>query len=610
MEDSSSTQLRLPLVLLAAVVQGWMLYGLHHSIQAHHWPATDQAWLIALYATAVYIPVTLQLLAEYRRAAALWWLVTALAIAYCYFGWHEGASVAVGATGQYRNPIEYFPFALLLTVLWLMALPFAQSRLASGHWTIEYRALFSNAWRNQLALAEAALFTGLFWLLLFLWQTLFHLLKFDYFRELFQEPIFAYPVTSLVFGSALHLIGSIEELTSAVLAQLLNVLKWLGLLAGILLACFTIALLFHLPDLVFTGQKAIGAAWLLWLVAVMVLLLNAAYRDGTNGLPYPKWIAQSQSAVVPLMVIVSLTAFYSLLMRTRHYGLTVERVWAWVVAGAALLYSAGYSLSAFARGPWLAGIARVNVIVALALIAVICAALTPLLSPYRLAADSQYRLILAQGPEVPQNGVPRDGVLTAGSLYGGTTPLQYLRFDSGRYGRERLEELTRLETGPQAARIRQLAREQLARKERWDVVVPHPDNRAVVDKLRVFPAGRTLDQDLTDLLIADLQSPASGLADERLQDDAVAGIFVDLNGDHVEDFVFLIACRGLVYEKRAGRWVFAGHAACQSGGNLDLIGELSKGDFAATAPLWNDLSIGGRTFRITAAVPSAVARSR
>jgi hypothetical protein len=33
--------------------------------------------------------------------------------------------------------------------------------------------------------------------------------------------------------------------------------------------------------LLFTGQKAIGAAWLLWLVAVVVLLLNAAYRDGT-----------------------------------------------------------------------------------------------------------------------------------------------------------------------------------------------------------------------------------------------------------------------------------------------------------------------------------------
>jgi hypothetical protein len=39
---------------------------------------------------------------------------------------------------------------------------------------IQYRALFANAWRNKLMLAEAALFTGLFWLLLFLRQMLFH----------------------------------------------------------------------------------------------------------------------------------------------------------------------------------------------------------------------------------------------------------------------------------------------------------------------------------------------------------------------------------------------------------------------------------------------------
>ncbi len=176
----------------------------------------------------------------------------------------------------------------------------------------------------------------------FLWQMLFHMLGIDYFRELFEEPIFVYPVTALTFGCALYLIGSIERLTAVVLEQILNVLKWLGLLAGVILAFFTIALVFKLPGLLFTGQKAIGAAWLLWLTAVVVLLLNAAYRDGSVPQPYPKWIAQFLRVVVPLTVIISLTAVYALWMRSRHYGLTVERVWAFVVAGAALLYSVGY----------------------------------------------------------------------------------------------------------------------------------------------------------------------------------------------------------------------------------------------------------------------------
>src|SRR5271170_2472713 len=374
MEDearSSSAKAALPLILMGAVVQGWALYGLHDAIKGHHWPATDQAWLVALYALAVFVPVTAQLLAEHARAAAFWRLLAILGIAFFYFGWHHGASVSAGVTGRPGDSEEYFSLALLLTILWLLALPFAQNRLSAGQWTIQYQSLFANAWRNKLVLAEAALFTGLFWLLLFLWQTLFHMLGIDFFRELFEEPIFVYPVTSLAFGCALHLIGSIERLTSVVLEQLLNVLKWLALLAGVILAFFTIALVFKLPGLLFTGQKAIGAVWLLWLLAVVVLLLNAAYRDGSVAQPYPKWIAQFLRVIVPLTVIISLTALYALLTRTWYYGLTVERVWAFVVAGAALLYSAGYSISAFGRGAWLAGIARVNIIVALALIAVI-----------------------------------------------------------------------------------------------------------------------------------------------------------------------------------------------------------------------------------------------
>jgi hypothetical protein len=595
MEDSSrssSAKVRLPLILLAAVIQGWALYGLHHAIKEHHWPATDQAWLIALYALAVFIPVTLQLLAQYRHAAALWRLVAILAIAYFYFGWHHGASVSLGGAEQFANTGECFPLALLLTVLWLLALPFAQSRLAAGHWTIQYHSLFANAWRNKLALAEAALFTGLFWLLLFLWQMLFHMLKIDYFRELFEEPIFIYPVTSLTFGCALYLIGSIDELTSVVLEQILNVLKWLGLLAGVILTFFTIALVFSLPGLLFTGQKAIGAVWLLWLIAVIVLLLNAAYRDGSIIQPYPKWIAQSLRVVVPLMAIVSLTALYSLLMRSEHYGLTVERVWAWVVAGAALLYSAGYSIAAFARGPWLAGIARVNVVVAIGLIAVICAALTPLLSPYRLAANSQFRLVVANGPEIPEDAgrTPRVSM--------GMTPLQYLRFDSGQYGRARLQELARLTKGPRADRIRQLAQEELARKVRWGAV-PASDIPGVIAKLGIFPTGRTLDQELTDELIADLHNPAHGFAYEHFEDDGIAGVFIDLNGDKIDEFVFLASHHGLVYEKRAGRWVFAANIVRQdAAGKLDLIGELARGNLSAITPKWNELMLGGYRFRV------------
>ena len=51
----------LHIILLAAVVQGWALYGLHLSVKDQHWPATEPAWLIALYALTLIVPLSLQL---------------------------------------------------------------------------------------------------------------------------------------------------------------------------------------------------------------------------------------------------------------------------------------------------------------------------------------------------------------------------------------------------------------------------------------------------------------------------------------------------------------------------------------------------------------------
>jgi hypothetical protein len=599
MEDearSSTARAALPIILMAAVVQGWVLYGLHHAITNHHWPATHQTWLMALYALAVFIPVTVQLLAEHARRAAFWGLVAILAVAYFYFGWHHGASVSSGGAEPFRGTEQYFPLAFLLTVLWLLALPFAQTRLTKGHWTIQYSSLFADAWRNKLVLGEAALFTGLFWLLLFLWQMLFHMLGIDYFRELFEEPIFVYPVTSLTFGCALHLIGSIERLTSVVLEQILNVLKWLGLLAGVILAFFTIALVFKLPGLLFTGQKAIGAAWLLWLTAVVVLLLNAAYRDGSVSQPYPKWIAQFLRVVVPLTVIVSLTALYALWMRSQHYGLTVERVWAFVVAGAAMLYAVGYSISAFGRGAWLGGIARVNVAVAIALIAVISAALTPVLSPYRLAANSQFRLVREKGIDVIENKRTNE------NPYERSTPLHYLRFDSGQYGVAKLKELAELQTGPNAEAVRRMARSLLDQKQRW-ATLPGSDIPDVLAKLQIYPANRILDQSLREKLMSDLLKPQNGFTYLHLSEESAAGIYIALNDDNSDEFVFLTSSRGLVYQNREGHWLLVGVMTPHSDDlsrKLDLLGELAKGNVSATAPKWKELSIGGRRFRVDA----------
>jgi Domain of unknown function (DUF4153) len=575
----------LPLILLAAVLQGWALYGLHHALEQHHWPATSSAWTFALYAVAVFVPATLELLGEYARAAALWAAVTMGCVLYFYFGWHFGAHVAESSFGKQPN-FGYAELALVLGILWLHALPFLQCRLLTGRWTPRYPVLFSSAWRNALVLAEAGVFTGLFWLLLLLWQMLFHMLGIDFFRELFEKPIFIYPVTSLTFGCAVHLIGSVEKITSTVLEQILSLLKWLAVIAGVILAFFTVALLFNLPSLVFTGHKAIGAAWLLWLVAVMVLFLNAAYRDGTVAKAYPDWIAQPLRIVVPLLLVIAVTALYALCVRTQNLGLTVDRVWAFVVAGGAMLYSVGYTVAAFSRDAWLGAIARVNVGIAIILIAVLCLALTPLLSPYRLAADSQYHRIQRMG--------------LAGSASSGfhaESPMHYLRFDTGRYGMERLEQLAQGAAVVDAATVRSEAAAMLARQLPWESVPAAVDAASRLSEMPIYPTGRHLDQPLTAVLLADLAKPERRFLLNPISN-IVAGLFVDLNGDNSDEFVLLLPYQAIAYEKRDGNWVLIGIMLSGRPAG-DLAADVAAGHVTVSPPKWNDLMIGTRRYRLT-----------
>lgn len=588
----------LPIVLVAAVTQGWVLYGLHFAIKHQRWPATNTAWLLGLYAVALLVPVTVQLLAEHAQRRVSWLIISMMGIAFFYFGWHHGSSVTDLATERFGDSGNPFPPAFVLLVLWLHVLPFVQSRLSVGRWTIDYRLLFTNAWRNTLALAEAALFTGLFWLLLFLWQMLFHSLGIDFFRELFKKPLFVYPVTSLAFGCALYLVGSIDQLVSAVLEQILNVLKWLATVAGLILALFTAALVFKLPGLVFSGEKAIGASWLLWLVAVVVLFLNAAFRDGSVERPYPKWIALGLRLVVPLTAVVSLTALYALIVRERQYGLTVERVWAFVVAAAALMYSVGYSMAAVGKARWFAGIARVNVIVAIALIVTISAALTPLLSPYRLAANSQYRLVL-------------EGRFKASDpAFQKQSPFHYLRFNAGGYGRSRLKELAQLENHADAEHIRVLATDAIKLKAPWDVA-PRISADVLMSKLVIYPKGRTLDPDLSGKLIAEWNKPGNYFLHSQASDASIAGIYVDLDGDGVDEFVLLTASRGLAFQYRAGGWEVIGEVVTENPApwGKNLLSDLTRGNVVALVPRWRELSVGPRRFRISEPAERGAART-
>ena len=78
----------------AAVSRAGRCLVFDRAITTHTWPATNLAWLFALYAVLVLIPLTSQLLADHLRSRAGWAILGLMTVAFFYFGWHHGGSVA------------------------------------------------------------------------------------------------------------------------------------------------------------------------------------------------------------------------------------------------------------------------------------------------------------------------------------------------------------------------------------------------------------------------------------------------------------------------------------------------------------------------------------
>lgn len=580
---------RLGLIAISAL-QGLVLWCLYSAAKRAVWPVTEPAWFHGLLAPAILVPPLIYLvlgLATSRRIAGLAAGASALLFA---LGWHFGARVLGDSQASPENP---YAFALPVIVLCFHALPFVQSAFVTGRIRPEYPRLFEFAWRNALLVALALVFTGVLWLLFLLWAQLFDMIGIRFFGRVFRDSRFAIPVTSVAFAVGIGLAGSVERLQDALRQHLLGLFKWLAILAFVILTLFTIALIGKSPELFASGRRVISATWLLWLLVFCVYLLNAAYQDGSADRPYPRAIGAFLRHAMPLLVVVALLALYALGVRVGAYGLTVARIWALLVAVLALIYAAGYTWAAFRRGPWMAGMGQVNIVAALVLIGALLLMLTPVLSPYRFAAGSQEARALASASPAAAKPLNQDAFWA-------------LRFDTGRYGTERLARLAQLENHPDAAAIRDRAREMQQRKRRYAGTDPLSQQELA---LIAYPEGRTLSPSLRAAMVS--ASRLQGSGDCVQETGGCPVLFVDLDEDGRDEAVLFRDQLPQVFSESGGEWRHVGSGAVASvfGGNTEPLtraraGELlASGSYRVVAPPLRSIEIGGRVVEFTAEPP-------
>lgn len=570
MDEGGRLRVRPVLVRIAvAFSQGAVLWWLYDSVEKGLWPADRRGWLVALVAAVVLVPIVHFLVSDLARLRRQWPVLAVTAALALGLGWHHGAWTA---SEPYFDGFPAFPAALV--VLMFHALPFAQATLLRGVTRPRYPDLFQFAWRNALLIALGGVFAVVLWLLLWLWGGLFHMLGIDVFRDLFESSPFAIPATAVAVGAGIQLAGSVERLQAALRQQLLAMLKWLAPLAFLILALFAVALLAKSPELFSEHRRAISAALLLWLVTMTVALLNAAYQDGTGDAPYPQWLGLPIRYVTVLLLPVALLAICAIVLRIDAYGLTVPRVWGVLVALVAVAYGGGYAWAALRRGPWMAEVGTVNVGVALFTIVALTLMLTPALSPERLAAASQYERILAKAD---------------------TDAYAYLRFDSGRYGRERLARLVKLETHPQADEIRRLASREIARKSRWNAKPLGTSLTAAA--FEAFPVGSEIDPALVAALGASMHAPALDPCATR---EPCPLLFVDLNRDGAAEAIVFSGQYRVGATKKGKQWRVLDRVSVEElpQGSPDAEATrraLREGDFHIVDFPWQALEIGGGT---------------
>ena len=557
--------------LSLGLAQGLILYLLYRAVDAKVWPATQGLLFAPLLLVSLATPIglTLALGAMPYRKALVWCAIASAVLALLGFfdnwmSWPLWQSGEFGYAADERPQIVPSP---QLFVFGGGALFIAHALVTSGlgnrRFMASYSTLFNVAWKLAVQLALAAFFVGAFWLLLWLGAGLFNLIKLGFFQELIKKDWFAISVSAVVTAGALHLTDVRPSLVEGARTLLLTLLSWLLPVITLIVTGFVISL----P---FTGLEPLwgfGHATALLLVAsaALLILINAAYQDGSAEHRPPTVICHAARLAALLTVPLTLIAAYALYLRVNQYGWTVDRITVAAILVVALSYAGGYAHAAVIKGEWLAGIPRWNFAVSLLAVALIVLLFTPIASPQRIAVNDQVARL-------------RSGAVSAQKF-----DFLYLREHGGRYGRRALQALAQ----DRDAAVKRRARNALEYR-----FGPRRGStpQMLEDQIAVYPQGERI--------------PASFLKNDWSKEGAWGCltqfgvrcdlVLMDLDGDGAREAILIQAFAARVFREAEGGWRAMGNFTIPRNCGK-MMDALRRGNYRVVPPQhrWNDLEIAG-----------------
>ncbi|MBB96837.1 MAG: hypothetical protein CML68_19840 [Rhodobacteraceae bacterium] len=384
---------------------------------------------------------------------------------------------ALVPTDVLESPGVLAVFLLMVFV----ATPFLAVRLQGrGPW-LSYPALFETAWAITIRFAAGMLFAGVVWGVLLLSDALLGIVGIDLIGGLLDIDGVPALVSGAALGLGIAVIHELREVVSPLLVlRLFRLLVWPVLIVvGVFLVAVPVQGLSGLVGSLSPAATLMGVA--LGAVTLITSAVGRADDEAMEAELGPRLLALAVPVVAGLAVL-------AVVLRVSQYGWTPDRVMAATVAGVTLLYGLAYGAAALrGAGRWRAPLRRANVVLALLVIAVCAAWLTPLLDAGRLSARSQVARFA-------------DGRSTLDQL-----PLDRMVRDWGKAGHDALDRL--------------------------EAMTEHPDHDALVREIEAARRKPTLRQATTDAVDLDPIALARDLAqwvpvrpDGQLDPDALARV--------------------------------------------------------------------------------------
>jgi hypothetical protein len=273
------------------------------------------------------------------------------------------------------------PGAVLAVVLlvWLPQ-PFWIARCRGG-WH-DYPVLFSESWGIVIRLGAALMFTGLVWLVLWLSDALLAVAGLHVIESLIAVDPVPYVLTGAVLGLALAVMAELGEMMSADLP--LRLMRLLVPVVLLVIAVFAVALALggfeRLP-----GGLPVASTLLAAAAAAVALVSITAEGDEDETLRSPL-LARAAQMLAGIALVPAGLAAWAIALRIADLGWTPARVAGAAAAAVGLGYGLAYLWAAFGGRHWAGRVRRANVAMALAVLALAAAALTPVLNPQAIAA--------------------------------------------------------------------------------------------------------------------------------------------------------------------------------------------------------------------------------